>query len=234
MTATVQPALDGSEMVAAAADELWAQVEQTEGCWIWKGRTFGKYGTLRVGRANVRVHRLSWQIANNAAIPVGLVVRHKCDVPLCVRPDHLELGTTSQNNRDTVQRNRRTRNGAPAGEQNPVAVLTAADVNEMRRAARSGVTITAIANAAGASYNTVHSAIRGHTWMSAAEPPVAPTRRKRKTHPPRLHEQEPGLYREALRLRDEGLSLQQIANQLGISRGAAFRWCRTENQGSGS
>lgn len=233
MTPNVQSPLDITA-IAAAADELWAQVDKSERCWLWTGRVFGKYGTLRVGRTNVRAHRLSWQIANNAAIPAGLVVRHKCDVPLCVRPDHLELGTHSQNSRDSVRRKRRTGRKVLSGERHLRAILTVAIVNEMRRAARSGISITAIASTSGASYNTVHAAVRGHTWTSATEPPVPPTRKKRKTHPPRLHEQRPDLYRAALRLRDEGVSARQIARQLSISKGAVDRWCRTENEGSDS
>ena len=52
-----------------------------------------------------RAHRLAW-IAVHGPIPSGMVIRHQCDNPACVRVDHLQLGTKGDNNRDTVERGR--------------------------------------------------------------------------------------------------------------------------------
>jgi hypothetical protein len=39
-------------------------------------------------------------------IPRGMFILHRCDVMLCVRPDHLFLGTQGDNMRDKTQKQR--------------------------------------------------------------------------------------------------------------------------------
>jgi DNA invertase Pin-like site-specific DNA recombinase len=69
-----------------------------------------------------------------------MCVLHHCDTPLCVRPDHLFLGTITDNNAD-MKRKGRNRTG---GGRNPLrgmqhwrAKLTDADVLRMRLDPRS-------------------------------------------------------------------------------------------------
>lgn len=58
-----------------------------------------------------------------------MTVCHRCDVPLCVRPDHLFLGTNADNNADRDKKNRNAK-----GEKITNSVkLTEKDVREMRR-----------------------------------------------------------------------------------------------------
>ena len=72
------------------------------------------YGKVRVGsrtdgtRRTARAHRVAWEIARGP-IPEGHVVRHRCDNPPCVNPDHLELGTQADNVQDMVDRGRHWR-----------------------------------------------------------------------------------------------------------------------------
>lgn len=80
---------------------FWPRINKTATCWLWTGsKNRSGYGHLKVCRRYVAVHRISWQIANGKAIPDGLLACHHCDTPLCVNPEHLFLGTHTDNMRD--------------------------------------------------------------------------------------------------------------------------------------
>jgi hypothetical protein len=78
----------------------------TPGCWLWTGSpgTTG-YGAFWLGDKNVAAHRFSYA-AYKGEIATGMLVLHSCDNPLCVNPDHLRLGTNSDNTLDKVSRDR--------------------------------------------------------------------------------------------------------------------------------
>ena len=54
---------------------------------------------------HTKAHRISWLI-HNGKIPEGKSVLHTCDVPLCVNPAHLYLGTEKENGWDRAVRSR--------------------------------------------------------------------------------------------------------------------------------
>ena len=60
------------------------------------------------------------------------VVRHKCDNPRCVNPEHLEGGTQKDNMQDCVQRGRHNY-GVARGEDNTCTKLTYKDVQDIRQ-----------------------------------------------------------------------------------------------------
>ncbi len=75
-------------------------------CWIWKGaKTKRGYGHLSFLGKHVLAHRLMW-ILTFGAIHDGLEVCHSCDNPPCVNPEHLWLGTHSQNMKDAFKKGR--------------------------------------------------------------------------------------------------------------------------------
>jgi hypothetical protein len=91
---------------------FWCMVEaKRDGCWEWRGTTLRKGYGAWVGRYDgtkyVAVHRYSYAI--HFCHPEEMLVCHRCDNPLCVRPDHLFLGTNSDNRQDCVRKGRHSR-----------------------------------------------------------------------------------------------------------------------------
>ena len=84
-------------------------IVKESGCWEWQGaKTDFGYGVIGRGIRGyglVRAHRASWEIAYGE-IPLGLIVRHRCDNPSCINPEHLLLGTHADNTRDKIERGR--------------------------------------------------------------------------------------------------------------------------------
>lgn len=85
-----------------------SQDPNESGCWLWNGPRYKKtwHGQFRFRFQGTRLaHRLSWMF-HNGPIPAGMVVCHRCDVPHCVNPEHLFLGTWADNVRDMYAKGR--------------------------------------------------------------------------------------------------------------------------------
>jgi hypothetical protein len=86
---------------------FWDKVEITKSCWIWRGAISSSgYGSFWFQNRGWKSHRVAFALSRGNLLP-GLLVLHKCDNPLCVRPDHLFLGTNLDNNRDMISKGRR-------------------------------------------------------------------------------------------------------------------------------
>jgi hypothetical protein len=87
----------------------YSMPEPNSGCWLWLGAVdkYG-YGSGRKRDGVRKAYQLSY-IAFKDMIPKGMVVRHTCDTPGCVNPDHLILGTQQENNKDKYDRQRHYR-----------------------------------------------------------------------------------------------------------------------------
>lgn len=85
---------------------FWTHIEKTDDCWLWHGarNSFG-YGSLGKNYRYRNAHRFSWYL-EHGDILVGQFVLHRCDVPACVRPDHLFLGDARDNSHDMCRKGR--------------------------------------------------------------------------------------------------------------------------------
>src|SRR5919201_1437316 len=144
------------------AARFWRLVYRADGCWLWRGTIHRQYGVLTVNNRQVRAHRLAYELTYGS-IPAGRVVRHRCDVRACVRPDHLLLGTPADNVQDRVTRGRSAR-----GERVGSAKLTAATVAAIRESyARGEAGRSRLARRFGVSRPAIAAVLRGDVWPDA-------------------------------------------------------------------
>jgi hypothetical protein len=155
---------------------FWSAVERSEGCWLWRGTvgTHG-YGQIRFGGRLWRAHRLAYTLTYGPIASRDVYVCHRCDVTRCVRPDHLFLGTNSDNQRDAVRKGRHR--GAETllrphrirrGVENPAAKLTEDDVRAIRTLRRDGARLTEIAARYPVHPMTIGEICRREIWKHVA------------------------------------------------------------------
>lgn len=106
------------DLTAAIIARFHTKYQKSSGCWLWQAGGYPRgYGMVNLGR-DVRgkqyttyAHRVAYVLAYGPIEP-GQVVMHICDVPACVNPAHLRLGTQGDNIRDCYAKGRqpKTRN----------------------------------------------------------------------------------------------------------------------------
>lgn len=132
------------------------------GCWLWIGCcSKSGYGQIKDHYKTKTAHRTSYEL-HIGEIPEGMLVCHKCDVPFCVNPNHLFIGTSRDNILDSVSKGRH-----PHCETHNKAKLTWENCDEIRS---SNEDMQVIADRLGVHFSTVYRVRRGETWDVSRRP----------------------------------------------------------------
>ena len=159
-------------------DRFWSKVDkggpipthkpELGPCWVWTASTSAGYGRFWVtGRGLRGSHTVSWVLAHGQ-IPSGMDICHRCDNPPCVRPEHLFLGTRSENMRDMGRKGRG--GGGAKGERNRNARLTETQVIEIRTRFAAGELGYVLAAEFGVGYRKLSRIVCGHAWGHVGGP----------------------------------------------------------------
>ncbi len=112
------------------------------GCWLWRGYR-NKHGYGRYGSQGFLAHRVVYEIFRGP-IPDNMLVCHRCDIPACVRPSHLFVGTHEDNNHDMIDKQRHchgenqwTKLADLKGEKAHCVILTELEVKQIRERAEN-------------------------------------------------------------------------------------------------
>ena len=94
--------------------EFWSNVyipkDHVNDCWKWISYTnFDGYGTFQKNNVKSSAHRLSYQSYFGKITDANLCVMHSCNNRWCVNPNHLSLGTRTQNNQYMVDCDRQAK-----------------------------------------------------------------------------------------------------------------------------
>jgi hypothetical protein len=141
--------------------DYYTYPEPNTGCWLWGASvTTDGYGRVNMGRTQIGAHRASYE-RHKGAIPEGMFVCHTCDVPSCVNPEHLFLGTSTDNLRDASRKGRMRR-----GEGQPNSKLTTEQALAIFNDPRSG---SAIAQDYPVCKSVINYIKRGKIWRHIHE-----------------------------------------------------------------
>jgi hypothetical protein len=134
-------------------------------CWNFTGRDGIKYRYFCIKFEKFLAHRWSYE---HFIGPIGdKHVLHKCDNTICVRPDHLFLGTNSDNMQDMLRKGRH-RVIPSDGEANGNSRLNDIAIKVIKYFVNvKGYTRKRVARAFGINASTIGRVVSGLTWASS-------------------------------------------------------------------
>lgn len=132
------------------------------GCFECTSHRVNSQGYFFIGRKGKKkqMHRFIYE-EMFGEIPENMVVRHKCDNQRCINPEHLEIGTIADNNRD---RDERGRSRPSRGSKNGFAKLKESEVSVIKELFRKGKSVNELTTMFNIGPSTLYYIKRGERW----------------------------------------------------------------------
>lgn len=148
---------------------FWMSVKSSrDGCWEWQGYiNQNGYGFTRIRGKGWLAHRLSW-LWHYGELPQGKSVCHHCDNPKCVRPDHLFVGSQTDNMQDMAAKGR---HGANATLTRETAASLAAEYKMLPTSGKHKTpgSVAELAKRYGVTVKTVLAVNRREVWAHSTQ-----------------------------------------------------------------
>ena len=160
-------------------------------CWEWTGGVYkNQYGQLNEDRYGEHyAHRWSYRHFKGE-IEDGKCILHQCDNRKCVNPEHLIAGSKAENNKEALERNPKA-----SGRK-----LQDADLPKIAERVKAGELLKDIAKEYAMNWKCVSRRLE----QAGLRPEYNKGKKEYDTE-------------ELRRLRDEGLTMRQLAERLGMS-----------------
>ncbi len=163
--------VDWFQLARQQEPRFMSKIQKSDGCWLWTaGVDKDGYGKFQIGnlkgsspkQLHVRAHKLMASLQVGRLLDRDTVVRHTCDTPLCVRPDHLVAGTQTENRKDCVDKQRHAK-----GSTHWAVKISPEDVERIRAnpPAKRG-DLARMARELNISASAVLDVIKGRTWRT--------------------------------------------------------------------
>lgn len=137
------------------------KIKKIELCWIWQAYKSDGYGRFTLKGKEIPAHRISY--SHFKGPPELFRVCHTCNNRACVNPEHLYLGTQSENIQQCWLQGRHNVDG----ELNPHAKLRETDVKVIRKLHEEGVKAADIARKfSWVDASTIYKVISRDLWKT--------------------------------------------------------------------
>jgi hypothetical protein len=133
-----------------------------QGCWEWVGIQLNNgYGQAKIKGKQYLAHRLSYEVLKGP-IPDNLCVCHTCDNRRCINPEHLFLGTPTDNMHDAHIKQR-----TAMGEKQGSSKFTNNEARLIRGLVRNGTHINTIATIYGVDRHSISRIVNDKSYKFA-------------------------------------------------------------------
>ena len=152
-------------------ERFWSKVKipddwmNSDHCWEWQAGKYKGYGKfLLYQNKKVSAHRFVYE-SFKGAIQENFIIRHTCDNPSCVNPNHLILGTQYDNIHDMIERGRDRK---AEGSDNGNSILTEENVIKILEDIKNGkyTTQLQISLDYSVSKSIINNILNGSNWTS--------------------------------------------------------------------